>query len=148
MQKINVRNALLDFKKALGINNFSNELSETEFKLISLVSDAQSVDENINLTKISEELNITRSAVTQIATKLEKKKYIEKYTLSSNKKEIYLKIGEKAIEQYNMIMEKISLFCEKLFNEIGQEGVDNIDRYINICKRIGLEMKEEVKLHA
>ena len=98
--------------------------------------------------KISEELNITRSAVTQIATKLEKKKYIEKYTLSSNKKEIYLKIGEKAIEQYNLIMEKISLFCEKLFNEIGQEGVDNIDRYINICKRIGSEMKEEVKLHA
>lgn len=143
MNKSEIRNTLLDFRNALGICNFSNEISETEFKLISLVADVQEKNEHINLTTISNELNVTRSAVTQMANKLEANEYIEKYTLATNKKEIYLKIGEKAIRQYNLIMSKIVGFFEKLFKEIGQEGIDNIERYIAIGKKIGEEMKRE-----
>ena len=40
-------------------------------------------------------------------------------------------------------MSKISYFFEELFNEIGQEGIENIERYISIAKKIGLKMKEE-----
>ena len=71
------------------------------------------------------------------------KQYIEKYTLTTNKKEIYLKIGQKAIEQYDIVMSKISYFFEELFDEIGQEGIENIERYIGIAKKIGLKMKDE-----
>ena len=143
MQNVQIKQSILDIKKALGINYLSKDLSETEFKLITLVSDADDHNENINLIKISNELNITRSAVTQLANKLEGKGYIKKYTLSTNKKEIYLKVGSKAIAQYNIIMEKISVFFEKLYNEVGQEGIENIERYIEVCKKIGQEMKEE-----
>lgn len=143
MQNVQIKQSILDMKKALGINYLSKDLSETEFKLIALVSDADDHNENINLIKISNELNITRSAVTQLANKLEGKGYIKKYTLSTNKKEIYLKVGSKAIEQYNIIMEKISVFFEKLYNEVGQEGIKDVERYINIFKKIGKEMKEE-----
>ena len=142
MQKVIIKNSLIDFKNALGINNFSNELTETEFKFISIVAEAEMKEQTINLTSISDELRVTRSAITQIANKLEKKEFIEKYTLPTNKKEIYLKTGKKATEQYNKIMEKISYFFEKLFKEIGQEGIDNIERYIAICKKIGYELKE------
>ena len=143
MQKNEIRKSLFDFKNALGINNFSSELSETEFKLISLVAEAQENNHDIKLTEISEKLNVTRSAITQITNKLVEKKYIEKYTLETNKKEIYLKIGQKAIEQYNIVMGKITTFFERLFKEIGQEGIDNIERYIEIAKKIGFEMKME-----
>ena len=143
MQRGKLRRALTDFKNALGISNFSKELSETEFKLISLVADAQEKNENINLTTISTELNVTRSAVTQIVNKLMSNDYLQKYTIESNKKEIYLRIGDKAIEQYNLVMSKIMYFFEKLFDEIGQEGIDNIERYIAIGKNIALELKKE-----
>lgn len=143
MQNVQIKQSILDIKKALGINYLSKDLSETEFKLITLVSDADDHNENINLIKISNELNITRSAVTQLANKLEGKGYIKKYTLSTNKKEIYLKVGSKAIAQYNIIMEKISVFFEKLYNEVGQEGIEDVERYINLFKKIGKEMKEE-----
>ena len=59
------------------------------------------------------------------------------------KKEIYLKIGKKALEQYNLVMDKVVLFFERLFEEVGQEGMDNITKYIEIAKRIGKEMKEK-----
>ena len=143
MQNVQIKQSILDIKKAFGINYLSKDLSETEFKLITLVSDADDHNENINLIKISNELNITRSAVTQLANKLEGKGYIKKYTLSTNKKEIYLKVGSKAIAQYNIIMEKISVFFEKLYNEVGQEGIEDVERYINLFKKIGKEMKEE-----
>ena len=143
MRKNEIKKSLFDFKNALGINNFSSELSETEFKLISLVAEAQENNYDIKLSEISEKLNVTRSAITQVTNKLVEKKYIEKYTLETNKKEIYLKIGEKAIEQYNIVMGKIATFFERLFVEIGQEGIENIERYIEVAKKIGLEMKGE-----
>ena len=143
MQKNRIKSALFDFRNALGINNFSKDLSETEFRLISLVYEAQDSDYNIKLTEISEKLNVTRSAITQVTNKLVEKEYIEKYTLPSNKKEVYLRIGKKAIEQYDKVVAKITFFFEKLFEEIGQEGVDNIERYIDIAKKIGLQMKME-----
>ena len=143
MQKNEIKKSLFDFKNALGINNFSSELSETEFKLISLVAEAQENNYDIKLSEISEKLNVTRSAITQVTNKLVEKKYIEKYTLETNKKEIYLKIGQKAIEQYNIVMSKITTFFERLFKEIGQEGIENIERYIEVAKKIGLEMKGE-----
>ena len=143
MQKNRIKSALFDFRNALGINNFSKDLSETEFRLISLVSEAQDSDYNIKLTEISEKLNVTRSAITQVTNKLVEKEYIEKYTLPSNKKEVYLRIGKKAIEQYDKVVAKTTFFFEKLFEEIGQEGVDNIERYIDIAKKIGMQMKME-----
>jgi hypothetical protein len=36
-----LQDSLIDFKKSLGFCHFSKELSETEFKLISLVTRAQ-----------------------------------------------------------------------------------------------------------
>ena len=143
MRKNEIKKSLFDFKNALGINNFSSELSETEFKLISLVAEAQENNYDIKLSEISEKLNVTRSAITQVTNKLVEKKYIEKYTLETNKKEIYLKIGKKAIEQYNIVMSKITTFFERLFKEIGREGIENIERYIEVAKKIGLEMKGE-----
>ena len=99
LQKNEIKTALFDFRNALGINNFSKDLSETEFHLIALVAEAQDNNYNIKLTEISEKLNVTRSAITQVTNKLVEKQYIEKYTLPTNKKEVYLKIGQKAIEQ-------------------------------------------------
>ena len=138
-----LQDSLIDFKKSLGFCHFSKELSETEFKLISLVTRAQENHENINLTTISTEVDVTRSAITQIVNKLEKKDYIEKYSLSTNKKEIYLRIGKKAIEQYDYIISKVSEFFERLCEAIGQEGVENLEKYLEISKKIGREMKGE-----
>ena len=143
MNKYDIKKSVFDFKNAVGINNLSNDLSETEFRLISLVADAQDNNYDIKLTEISDKLNVTRSAITQVTNKLVEKKYIEKYTLESNKKEVYLRIGEKAIDQYNKVMVKISIFFERLFNEIGHEGIENIEKYIEVAKRIGIEMKKE-----
>lgn len=146
MTRGNMKQSLMEFKNALGVGNFSKDLSETEFKLLSLVSDAQNSNDHINLTTISSALNVTRSAVTQMVNKLVEKEYIEKYTLETNKKEIYLKIGKNAYEQYNIVMEKMTLFFERLFEAIGPEGVENLQNYLDIAKQIGENLKKECEI--
>lgn len=147
MKKHEIRAKFLEFKNSIGINNFSSELSETEFNLLSIVTEYQEKQEHINLTTLSDKLGVTRSAITQIATKLEKKKYIEKYTVSTNKKEIYLKIGEKALEQYNIAMDKITEFFERLYLEIGREGLEKLSYYFSVARKIGAEIKRESEGH-
>ena len=41
------------------------------------------------------------------------------------------------------IMDKITDFFERLFLEIGEEGMVNLSRYFSIAKKISSEMKKE-----
>ena len=148
MKKHEIRAKFLEFKNSIGVTNFTSELSDTEFNLLSFVTEYQEKQEHINLTTLSEKLGVTRSAITQMVNKLEKKMYIEKYTLSTNKKEVYLKIGAKALEQYNIAMDKITIFFERLFLELGVEGMANLSRYFSIAKKISKELKRESEQNA
>ena len=41
MKKHEIRAKFLEFKNSMGLNNFSSELSETEFNLLSIVTEAR-----------------------------------------------------------------------------------------------------------
>ncbi len=57
-------------------------------------------NENPNVTKLSEHLNLTRGAISKIIKNLIKKNAIEIYTIESNKKEIYYKLTQTGKEVY------------------------------------------------
>ena len=112
MQKNEIKKSLFDFKNALGINNFSSELSETEFKLISLVAEAQENNYDLKLSEISENYDISRAAV--LDTIKRSKKILEDYEKKlqlikkfHQRKEIYDKIKELKIDVVNQYLEEI-----------------------------------------
>ena len=49
-----------------------------------------------NVTKIAEQMQMTRGAISKMTKKLLAKGLIEKYTLETNKKEVYFKLTERA----------------------------------------------------
>lgn len=53
-----------------------------------------------NVTKIADNMQMTRGAISKMTKKLLAKGLIEKYTLESNKKEIYFKLTESGMELY------------------------------------------------
>ena len=53
-----------------------------------------------NVTKIAKNMQMTRGAISKMTKKMLAKGLIEKYTLESNKKEVYFKLTESGMELY------------------------------------------------
>lgn len=69
------------------------ELSETESSEINFLKTIAD-SEGIKAVDISNKMNITRSAVTQMTQKLEDRDLIERYSTPDNKKEKHIKLTE------------------------------------------------------
>ena len=53
-----------------------------------------------NVTKIAEHMQMTRGAISKMTKKLLAKGLIDKYTLESNKKEVYFRLTKSGVELY------------------------------------------------
>lgn len=97
--------------------------------------------ENPNVTKLANELKMTRGAISKITKKQLEKGLIEKYKLENNKKEIYFKLTTQgqllfnAHEEWHISWEKRYMaFFDKYSEEqlsIIQEFLENYNMYID-----------------
>lgn len=78
----------------------------------------------INAVEISKQMNVTRSAVTQMSNKLEGRGLIEKYTKPDNKKEKYIRLTESGREilteyekQHEEANDKMCIYLSSLSDE-------------------------------
>jgi DNA-binding MarR family transcriptional regulator len=77
--------------------------------------------DEINITSLAERLGITKSGVSQMANKLEKKGLIEKCRKSGNEKEVLLKMTEKG---------NVAYMGHELYHRRIQEMIDaELDNY-------------------
>lgn len=91
-------------------------------------SEAQVIEEILrhkdpNMTKLSIELGVTKAAITKTMKKLELKKYIKRYKLLSNNKDILVSVTELGDDIYKEYQQYI---FEKLFKDI-YDTFDNRD---------------------
>ena len=76
----------------------------------------------MNATSAAQKLSITKGAVTQIADKLVKKGFVEKYKKADNKKEVYIKLtsdGEIAYKAHRSFHKQLE---DKMFAYL--DGLD------------------------
>ncbi|KEI91361.1 MarR family transcriptional regulator [Clostridium botulinum] len=79
--------------------------------------------ENPNVTKISENMNMTRGAISKICKKLLNNKLIDKYKKPKNDKEIYFKLTKSGEELY-----KCHEIKHKKWEERNNNFFKNVDR--------------------
>nr|WP_207730126.1 MarR family transcriptional regulator [Clostridium botulinum] len=79
--------------------------------------------ENPNVTKISENMNMTRGAISKICKKLLNNKLIDKYKKPENDKEIYFKLTKSGEELY-----KRHEIKHKKWEERNNNFFKNVDR--------------------
>ncbi|WP_061309599.1 MarR family transcriptional regulator [Clostridium botulinum] len=79
--------------------------------------------ENLNVTKISDNMNMTRGAISKICKKLLNNKLIDKYKKPENDKEIYFKLTKSGEELY-----KCHEIRHKKWEERNNNFFKNVDR--------------------
>jgi hypothetical protein len=131
MQKVMIKNSLLDFKNALGINNFSKDLSETEFKFISIVAESEINDKTINLTTISDDLKERCEDLNCILLELIKKLKEPGSTI------IPLDSYESLVSGWNLLLKNIDNFLSDKSNFIDKE----------VCKLIQMSFMMFLCIH-
>lgn len=77
------------------------ELSESEsseINFLQVIESSTQMNTEINAVELANQMNVTRSAVTQMCNKLEERGLIEKYSKPDNKKEKYLRLTESGVK--------------------------------------------------
>ncbi|MBQ2740105.1 MAG: MarR family transcriptional regulator [Clostridia bacterium] len=93
--------------------------SNTEIHLMSEIICAADNGERLISTRLADRLGITRSAVSQIVSKLEKEGVVRRVPDETDKKIAYVEMTEKAAEAYSGIMEQYANFVGKVIVHMG-----------------------------
>jgi len=99
-----------------------------------------------NVTKIAENMQMTRGAISKMTKKLLVKGLIEKYTLESNKKEVYFKLTESGMELYKEHEKRHKLWEQrdsKFLERYSAEEIEIIGKFMNEFNRYLEEKIEE-----
>ena len=121
-QTINVINCESKIAKNYGTEH---NLTTSDISLLKCIQR----NENSKAGDLSQYLGMTNGAVTQLAKKLERKKYLEPYRMLGNKKEVYYKLtesGEKACEGYDRYYDKIKSKVEAYIETLDDETIEKI----------------------
>lgn len=91
--------------------------------------DAVGKIENANVTKIANYLQITRGAVSRMAQKQINQNLVEKYTVKSNRKEIYFRLTSKGRELFDEHEKRHKLWQQRdseFFDKYSREEIEKI----------------------
>jgi DNA-binding MarR family transcriptional regulator len=83
-------------------------------------------DEGLNISELGKKIGITKSAVSQVAIKLEKKGMIKKYYSPENNKSILIsltKIGMEVVENFHRSQEEIFFMFIDAFKKTDKEKI-------------------------
>lgn len=109
------------YKKAFG--DVLGNYSYTEMHCIDCIGKTH----NPNVTKIAQNMNLTKAAISKIIKKLLLKKSIEIYKSSNNKKEIYYKLTQTGQEVFEKHLVMHEIWCnkdEKFFKQFSKKELE------------------------
>lgn len=112
--------------------NIVGELTLSQIHCISVIGDI----ENANVTKISNELDMTTGAITKMCKKLLNQGFIEKYQEPGNNQKIYYRLTESG--------QKLYKFHKKIHDEILKDKKAILARYNEDEKAIILKFLNDI----
>ncbi len=110
-------------KAQSGLANTGKSLTfkNTELRMISEILSAQYEGKRLISTKLADKLGITRSAVSQIVTKMESEGVLKRVPDAVDKKIAYIEISEGVLERYGEDIESYTKFLNEVVEEFGVE---------------------------
>ena len=95
------------------------DYSNTEIRLMNEIVYAAGEGERLISTRLADRLGITRSAVSQIVSKLEKDGMVRRIHDETDKNIAYVEVTEKAMESYEVVIEEYADFVGKVIVHMG-----------------------------
>lgn len=128
-EMINSFKSLTNNIKSLFDSNILNniDLSLSELKVLEVIEE----NNEVNVSKIASGLRISKSAVSQIVSKLEKKGCIYRKVDEKNKKINYLYLTDNSQNVYRDKKYKCKEIIEKVVKKLGDENILKLSELLN-----------------
>ena len=121
------------------------ELSTTEFRLLREVILEGRKGREIISSELARRLGITRSAISQIVTKLESKNLVKRTASDTDKKIAYIKLSDFAAETFEKQCVRGNEFIQKVVDIFGEERMHSLCSEYDELYKVFLQVKEECK---
>lgn len=100
-----------------------------------------------NVTKIAEQMQMTRGAISKMTKKLLAKGLIEKYTLERNKKEVYFRLTESGTELYKEHEKRHKLWEQRDTQFLERYSKAEIEIITKFMREFNVYLEEQIEAH-
>ena len=116
------------------------QLGKTEFRLLrEIVMEGENGGKIIS-SQLARRLGITRSAVSQIVTKLEKKNIVKRVDSPTDKKIVYVQLSDRALALFEAQCEQANALMERVVKEFGEDRIRELilmyDEFSAVLNRV------------
>ena len=128
-------------------NFFENNLlkkaniSCSELNVLKLLCESEKEEKKMNVTELAVALKITKSATSQLVSKLERKGFVKRKINLFDKKMYYISVTEEAKKGYEENIVKYNKVIEKVADEMGDKDSEELSKLLgklsNIIYNIG-----------
>ncbi|PEC21684.1 MarR family winged helix-turn-helix transcriptional regulator [Bacillus cereus] len=101
------------------------------------------LNENTTANHIASAFNISKSAVSQVLSKLEKQKMISKQVNPNNKREYFLTLGPNGSKYIERLSELDDVLIEKYFSKIDINALEQMTDTLTKINKVILEEKQK-----
>lgn len=123
------------FMEGLNVLPGSVNLSQTEFRLIREIVMEREAGNKIISSELARRLNITRSAVSQLVTKLENRGIVKRTPSPTDRKIFYVVLTDASLSVFQQQCEEANQLINRVVEEFGKEKAD---RLIELCEEFAV----------
>lgn len=124
------------------VNFFENNLFKSsnigcsEMNALVVICESEKENKKMNVTELATALKISKSAASQIVSKLEKKGYIKRKINLFDKKINYISLNENILQQYEDKHKEYNDIAHKVSEEMGEKDVKELTRLLEKLSNI------------
>ena len=134
------------FMEGLDMMPASTNLTQTEFRLLREIVMEREAGKQIISSEIARRLNITRSAVSQLVTKLEKRGIVERTASPTDRKIFYVVLSESSLNVFKKQCDEANKLINRVIEVFGKEKTDQlIELYEEFASVFNLVREETIK---
>ncbi len=144
---LNVALDLFQKLEKIAVTRKSNRFNDTEMRLLREILEAKRCGQRLISTKLADRLNITRSAVSQIVSRLEEQGVVRRVSDLVDKKIAYIEVTQETQSAYAKILKECRLRIGDVVDEYGEERFerlcDELDVFLDVFEKHKNETKDE-----
>ncbi len=109
---------------------FTGEIPRSELKMLKMIKMNSSEAEGVKVSTLSELLDISKSAVSQMINALEDKGYVERVSTKGDRRVVYVRLTENGEERFALELQAFLQGMDKIFTKMGEDDTEELLRLL------------------
>ncbi|MDR3540830.1 MAG: MarR family transcriptional regulator [Desulfosporosinus sp.] len=114
------------FQKIAMNTKMIGEISRLEFVILQLINTSSDANQGVTMTTLSEHLNVSKSAVSQMINTLEDKDYVERTSTKNDRRIVYVRLTEIGEHSLEKALQSFLQVTNQIFGRMGEEDTETL----------------------